>query len=112
MILLLRLYYSVIQNLGDLLMLIRKIMGLSLVLIMAGCSNTQELEQRISNLTDKVDNLSSQVSDLSNDVTSLKQQQSQNTDMIESIKTVSETAANDAQQANERVDNFVESYKK
>lgn len=97
-------------------MLIKKIAvfttAVALVLAMTGCASSSKLEENISALSQKVDNLSTKVDSLSSEVGELKSQQAENTKTINDVKMAAEQAANDAQKANGRIDNVVESYKK
>ncbi|TKB47052.1 Lpp/OprI family alanine-zipper lipoprotein [Thalassotalea mangrovi] len=79
--------------------------GMVFALGLAGCSSNEMLEKNVADLNMKVDNLSAQVDSLSSEVADLKVQQQQATADAMAAKEM-------AAEANERVDNVVESYKK
>ena len=83
----------------------KKIITISLVAIVAGCANTDALEQEVASLTNKV-------SVLSNDVAELKEAQMANKKSLAAVEEAAEQASSDASQANEKVDNMVATFKK
>ncbi|WP_434361649.1 Lpp/OprI family alanine-zipper lipoprotein [Parasalinivibrio latis] len=66
--------------------------------LVTGCANNTQLEQSVSSLSDKVDQLSAQVADLKGGVAD--------------AKASSDMAYQEAQRANERIDNMAQSYTK
>ena len=56
------------------------------VLLLAGCSNTSNLEQQIQSLNNKVDALTTKVDSLSTDVSSTKNMTSSNNQEIKMLK--------------------------
>ncbi len=79
-------------------MLVKKIALIAFAAALTGCANTDALEQNIASLTNKVDTLSSQVSELKGQHEALSQQASE--------------AKAAAENANDRIDNVVASFKK
>ena len=92
--------------------LLTKTLIVTLALGLSACSNTEGLEASVTNLTNKVDALSDKVDNLSGDVAELKAAQQKNNHDIKAAKMAAEQAAIDAQQANERIDNVIATYKK
>lgn len=90
----------------------KKLAIVSLVVLLGACSNTSAIEEDLTTLTNKIDSLSSKVDSLSAEVSQIKQQQdASDASTKEAIKSA-ELAIEDAQRANERIDNIVSSYKK
>ena len=87
------------------IMLIKKIALVGFAIALTGCANTEGLEQQVTSLSQTVNSLSSKVDGLSGKVEDLQAKQ-------ESTSSATEAALTTAQEANERVSNFVDSYKK
>ena len=68
------------------------------IVLLAGCSNHDGIEQSMSNLTNQVSELSAKVDMISDDQASMK------ADLA--------TVASEAERANSRIDNIATSYKK
>jgi murein lipoprotein len=68
------------------------------IVLLAGCSNHDAMEQSMSNLTNQVSELSDKVDMISDDQASMK------ADLA--------TVASEAERANSRIDNIATSYKK
>ena len=84
----------------------------SLVVMLAACSNTSAIEGDLTTLTNKIDSLSNKVDSLSAEVSQIKQlQDASDASTKEAIKSA-ELALEDVQRANERIDNIVSAYKK
>ncbi|GAA0810492.1 hypothetical protein GCM10009111_01520 [Colwellia asteriadis] len=79
-------------------MLLKKIAIAAFAVALTGCANTDALEENIANLTNKVDALSTQVDSLQSQQAALSQQAAE--------------AKAAAEEANERINNVVASYKK
>lgn len=80
----------------------------SLVMLFAfisGCASVSNNDENIAILSQKVD-------ELANEISKLKQQQMKNSKTIEQAKSMTEQLAEDSQKTNQRIDNFVASYKK
>jgi len=84
---------------------LKKTLIIGFALGLTACANSDELETKITNLSNQVDRLS-------NDVAELKSQHQAITEDVKSAKVAAEQAAEDAKNANERIDNVVASYKK
>lgn len=78
---------------------------ISFALGLTACANTDGLETKITTL-------SNQVNTLSSDVAELKSQQQKISEDATAAKIAAEQATEEAQKANERIDNVVASYKK
>ena len=91
---------------------ITAVAGIALLMNLTGCANTSAIEEKIENLGTQVDAIASKVDGLSADVSSLKSGQSGNSADIDRLKSMVESAKDSADQANERLSNLVESYKK
>ena len=87
------------------MMLIIRINLLIITLFITACSNSTALEKNMRDMSQKVDSLSAQVIEL-------KKQQLANDKITYKIKDTATQAISAAEQANERIDNFVASYKK
>ncbi len=87
------------------MMLIIRINLLIITLFITACSNSTALEKNMRDMSQKVDSLSAQVIEL-------KKQQLANDKITDTIKDTATQAISAAEQANERIDNFVASYKK
>lgn len=90
----------------------KKIAVIALVLGLAACSNTKDIEQDMTALTNKIDALTMKVDDLSTEVADMKTAQEVAAKNAKEAKESAELAIGDAQRANERIDNVVSSYKK
>ena len=91
---------------------VKRVLVISLVLGLSACANTEGLETKVTTLSNKVDALSNKVDALANDVAELKSQQQATSEEVTSVKMTVKQTAEDAQKANERIDNVVASYKK
>lgn len=79
---------------------------ISMVLIaLSGCASVNSNDQSIANLSQKVD-------ELSNEISKLKVIQAKYNQDIQKAKAMTEQLAEDSQKTNQRIDNFIESYKK
>ena len=99
-----------IHNTRDIIMLkqksfLKNILTISFALGLTACANTESLETSIAGLSNKVDTLSSEVS-------ALKTQQQATSEAAQAAKMAAEQAVENANKANERIDNVVASYKK
>ena len=84
----------------------KKLVGLLLLsAFISGCASVSNNDENIAALSQKVD-------ELTNEISKLKQQQMENTKAINQAKSMTEQLAEDSQKTNERIDNFVSSYKK
>ncbi len=82
------------------------------ILMLAGCSNTTNLEQQIQTLSSKVDSLTMKVDAMSSDVAASKSMSESNNTEIKMLKSAVDSASANANKANMRLDNLVSSYKK
>ena len=85
--------------------ILKSALVISFILGLSACANTEGLEAKITTLSNKVDALS-------NNVAELKSQQQATSEDVKSVRMAAKQAAEDAQKANERIDNIIASYKK
>jgi len=77
--------------------------------LLAGCSTNMELANKVDMLTNQVNDLSIKVDGLASEQQMIKVNANESADMT--AKSV-QTAVSEAERANVRIDNIVESYKK
>lgn len=86
----------------------RYLLAITTAVLLSGCANTEQLDQ----MTSKIDRLSNKVDQLSSEIDEMKSQQDKNSRMIKQAKESSEKALSLAENANQRVNNMIDTYKK